>query len=99
MSKRMILASGLFVACLALGACASDSGSKAQATHDATKTASVKTVNTTCPIGHEAVDPSVATSSFKGQDVGFCCAGCKGKFDKLSDADKSAKLSSAASTK
>jgi YHS domain-containing protein len=49
-------------------------------------------VNTTCPIGKEQVDSSV-TSTFNGQTVGFCCANCKGKFDKMSDADKSAKLS------
>ncbi len=90
MSKRMILATGLFAACLALGACSSTS--KTEAKSDATKTVASKTVNTTCPIGNEPVDPKVTTASYKGQNVGFCCAGCKGKFEAMSDSDKAAKM-------
>jgi hypothetical protein len=43
-----------------------------------------------------AVDPNTVpdslTREFKGQKVGFCCGGCPGTWDKLSDAEKEAKF-------
>ena len=35
---------------------------------------------------------------YKGHRVAFCCAGCPAMWDKLSDAEKKAKLSKAAPT-
>ncbi len=58
--------------------------------------AAPKVVNTICPIEGGAVDPNTVpdslTREFKGQKVGFCCAGCPAVWDKLSDAEKEAKL-------
>ncbi len=51
----------------------------------------VSAVNTKCPIMGSDVDPAV-TTEYNGQTVGFCCAGCIGKFNKLSDAEKAEKL-------
>lgn len=48
--------------------------------------------NTVCPISGEPVDASIKTVSFQGKEVGFCCAGCAGKFAQLTDAEKAAKL-------
>jgi hypothetical protein len=54
-------------------------------------------VNSRCPIMGSAINPdSVAanlTRDYKGQKIGFCCAGCPSAWDKLTDAEKQAKLS------
>ena len=52
-------------------------------------------INTACPFSGEKVDSKV-TSSYNGKTVAFCCAGCKGKFDKAdakAQADMVAKVS------
>jgi hypothetical protein len=48
--------------------------------------------NGTCPVSGEPVDANVKTVSFQGKEIGFCCAGCAGKFSKMSDAEKSTLL-------
>ena len=42
--------------------------------------------NALCPVMGQPIDPSVATSLYKGKVVGFCCAGCKPAFDASPDA-------------
>jgi len=53
-------------------------------------------VNTKCPMMGGKVDPKKVPEKlvrkFKDQAVGFCCAGCPEKWDKLSDEDKAKKL-------
>lgn len=39
-----------------------------------------KPVNTVCPVGGVPIKPGFV-STFEGKTVGFCCGGCKGKFD------------------
>lgn len=75
------------VSLLALGACNSD-----KKTDDGSTGGSmaVKADNKVCPIGGGAVAADVTPSDHAGKHVGFCCAGCKGKFDKMSDAEKDA---------
>lgn len=51
------------------------------------KSASMGVMNTKCPYSGNAVNPDVS-SEFAGQKIGFCCGGCKGKFDKATDATK-----------
>ncbi len=52
--------------------------------------------NARCPImGHELDRENVPRNLIrmvKGQAIGFCCAGCPSAWDKLADAEKSAKL-------
>ena len=36
--------------------------------------------------------PESLTREYKGQKVALCCAGCPSEWDKLSDAEKDAKL-------
>jgi len=59
----------------------------------------VATVNSKCPMmGNKFNSAKVAPElvrEFAGQKVGFCCAGCPEKWDKLSDIDKTAKLAKA----
>jgi hypothetical protein len=51
--------------------------------------------NAKCPISGEAVDPKAPTRTYKGMKVGFCCGACPPVWDKLSDAEKQAKLNKA----
>ena len=49
-------------------------------------------INANCPISGNPVSADVRTLSFQGKEIGFCCAGCVGKFAKLTDAEKAAKI-------
>ncbi len=71
-------------ALLFLGACNSNKTEHASM--------AVKADNKTCPVGGGPVAPAVAVSEYKGKNVGFCCAGCKGKFDSMTPAEKDAKV-------
>ena len=55
-----------------------------------------KFVNVRCPIMGSAIRPDKVTAALtrtlNGRKVAFCCGGCPGAWDKLSDADKEAKL-------
>ena len=55
----------------------------------------MKPVNARCPVSDDpvAAKPAVDTvREFKGQLIGFCCNMCPKTWDKLSDAEKEAKL-------
>lgn len=58
-----------------------------------------KVVNTICPIMENKIDPNKVpdnlTREYEGKKIGFCCAGCPAAWDKLSDAEKKAKLDAA----
>lgn len=55
-----------------------------------------KFVNNKCPIMGTPIDPDKVPADlireYKGQKVAFCCAQCPAAWDKLSDAEKDAKL-------
>jgi len=57
--------------------------------------------NTRCPIMGSAINAKTIaanlTRDYKGQKIGFCCGGCPATWDKLSDAQKQAKLTAAKS--
>jgi PBP1b-binding outer membrane lipoprotein LpoB len=85
----------LLVAALFLGACSSEKKTDAKpAPAKAPAKANMGMMNSKCPISGKATDPEV-TSDYKGSKVAFCCEGCQGKFAKLSDADKAAKVAAA----
>lgn len=48
-------------------------------------------LNETCPLMGMDVDPAI-TSAYGDGAVGFCCAGCKKKWDTFSDEEKAARL-------
>jgi hypothetical protein len=52
-------------------------------------------VNQLCPIMGSPVAEDGGTVEFDGKLVGFCCPSCDGKWNKLSNTDKAAKLASA----
>ena len=52
-------------------------------------------VNQLCPIMGSAVTEDGGTVEFDGKLIGFCCPSCDGKWSKLSDTDKAAKLAAA----
>lgn len=45
-------------------------------------------INTICPFSGEALGGDAKTVSYHGQDIGFCCAKCVGKFEAMDFADK-----------
>ena len=63
---------------------------------EAASEAEAGVVNVTCPIMVDSPISSDVPASlireFQGQKVGFCCGGCPGKWDALSDSQKTAKL-------
>ena len=52
--------------------------------------------NVTCPIMGSRIDPANVPNrlvrQYKGKKVAFCCGGCPAQWDKLSDAERDAKL-------
>lgn len=52
--------------------------------------------NTKCPIMGSRINPAKVTEAltrvYKGKKIAFCCGGCPGQWDKLTDAQKDAKL-------
>jgi hypothetical protein len=58
--------------------------------------ASAGFANTKCPIMGSAINPSKVTEGltrvYKGRKIAFCCGMCPGQWDKLTDAQKDAKL-------
>src|SRR5437763_1533953 len=85
---------GLVLAC-AVGALTAPGCAHNKDSKGTMAAASTKPINTMCVMNpDDQVDPDV-TSDYKGQKVGFCCSKCKAKFDKMSDADKDAKLKTA----
>jgi hypothetical protein len=64
---------------------------------DTPTSAPAQFANIKCPImTGNAIDPAKVTPAltreFNGQKVAFCCGGCPGQWDKLSDKEKQAKL-------
>lgn len=63
-------------------------------TAEAESSSAVKMVNAKCPYSGGPVNPAV-TTEYKGQMVGFCCAGCQAKWAKATDAQRDAMLAKA----
>ena len=81
--RSTFVAAALFL----VTACAGTSNSTSSSTGQAA-------VNAKCPMSGEDVDKA-CTTQWNGSTVAFCCNNCIGKFNKLSDADKKAKVAAA----
>lgn len=61
-----------------------------------------KFANARCPIMGSPIDaakvPENLTRQYKGMNVAFCCGGCPAAWDKLTDAEKDAKLEAVMTT-
>ena len=87
---------------MSMSCCAATDGSGGMHQHAAavdSKTATVvpsDIINTKCPIMGGAIDPAKVPASltrpYKGKTVAFCCPMCLPAWDKLTDAEKDAKL-------
>ncbi|MFI4872650.1 MAG: hypothetical protein ACIAQ0_05990 [Phycisphaerales bacterium JB058] len=78
------------IALLALGGCACD-----KCAVEGEEASPGMFVNETCPIGGEAVMAEGGKAEYKGNDVGFCCPGCKAGWEDMSEADKDAFITKA----
>jgi len=64
-------------------------------TADSAQSSETEIANKNCPImGHE-VSAEGGMTTWNGKTIGFCCEGCKPKFEALSDDEKAAKLAAA----
>lgn len=60
------------------------------------KPGALTSVNKMCVVvNSHPVNPQMKTVDWKGQEVGFCCAGCVPRWEKMSDAQKDAALAQA----
>ena len=90
---RTALLASLAVIALATLGCAS---SHDEAMCKQVKPGVVTTVNSMCVIMNEdPVDPSVESATWKGQKVGFCCNGCKPKWEGMSASERDAAVAKA----
>ena len=99
--RQFALVFGLASA-LVLSACASkNSTASAGAMEDesqceAVKPGKIESVNTVCVImPSHPVNPATKCSEFNGQKIGFCCAGCIGKWEAMTPDQKTAALTKA----
>ncbi len=76
-------------ACEAGKAC---EGEKAACCAGGKATAASATANSMCVLNPTNAVAEGVMTEYKGTKIGFCCAGCIGKFNAMSDADKAAKL-------
>lgn len=49
-------------------------------------------INATCPMMGDEVDAEGEVAEWNGETIGFCCEGCKPKFEALSPEEQAAKL-------
>lgn len=57
------------------------------------KAGTITSVNKVCVINPaHPVDPSAPSAEWNGKKIGFCCAGCVAKWNKMTDAQKSTAL-------
>lgn len=82
-----------------LGGCASWQKEDESACREV-KPGVVTTPNAFCVmVPEDPVDPAVAPVEWKGQKLGLCCEGCRGKWNKLTDAQKDAAVAKAIAKK
>jgi hypothetical protein len=87
----------LTVLALAVG-CSQSTAPTDSAQPSASETADASaavTDNRNCPIMGHAVSAAGDTTTWNDKTIGFCCDGCKPKFEALSDDEKAAKLAAA----
>jgi hypothetical protein len=96
-TASVIAAAGLVGIAVGLGGCEGGcpmhamTGGAASPPADGAAKTSGSIVNARCPImGGKATE--ALTRDYNGQKVGFCCGGCPSQWDKLTDAQKDAKL-------
>ncbi len=82
--------------CLAMGACSSDTKT---ADTGSDKAMAAKADNTGCPFSGGPVNASLGTVAVGGKNIGFCCAGCKGKFEAFDDAKRAEMVANMAKVK
>lgn len=58
---------------------------------DPSQTPNVAPVNAKCPITGDPINPKL-TIDYKGKSVGLCCKDCIADWNRLTDAEKDAKL-------
>lgn len=89
MKKLAAISATALIASVMLVGCASEKSTAS--TNQSTTVAASMPVNAKCPLSGEEVDPDT-TVSYKGQTVAFCCPKCRAQWNKMTDAQRDAKL-------
>ena len=88
--------SGTAMSCCGGGSGAAGGQHQHGAATGAAQAAPAAFANTKCPIMGSPIDPAKVPESlarvYKGKKIAFCCAGCPAQWDKLTDAEKDARL-------
>jgi hypothetical protein len=92
----LTLALLIFAAVMILSSLGCQGGGASATPSTGPPASAIKVVNTRGPIQDKPIDPvkvpDSLTRQYKGRRIGFCSAGCPQAWDKLSDAQKDAKL-------
>lgn len=84
------------VSVLLLGLVAAGAGCQANAERTEATPANVRVVNDLCPIGKDPVNMESHTTAlareYQGQMVGFCCPGCVGYWDGMSEEQQASEM-------
>jgi hypothetical protein len=86
MLRSLMTGAALVTTVLALTACESKPKEKPAATTQP----NMGMLNSTCPMSGEPVDPAAKSVEYSGYNIGLCCNGCEGPWNKKSDAEKKA---------
>ena len=99
MTQVMALSLVFASACQSPSAHAADPSSKkgscSCSSDSSSSTASAITVNAKCPIMGGTVDAEGELATYNGKKIGFCCPGCKPKWEAWSVAEKDAFVAAA----
>ncbi|MGE3109439.1 MAG: hypothetical protein AB7G11_15520 [Phycisphaerales bacterium] len=79
-TRKMIVAAASLCLMALVAGCASD---KKEASASSDKSMGAMADNTVCPYSKNPVNPSAGVVSAGGKNIGFCCTGCKAKFEAL----------------
>jgi hypothetical protein len=96
MTMSRLAVSVVTVAAAFMVGCNSTQKSATSSTAETKVVDTSKPINGSCPISSAKLDGAApVTVAYQDKTVGFCCAGCVGKWTKLSDTEKNAKLAAA----
>lgn len=97
-NTQILVAALALVAAVGLTGCKNDKAETTTATTPSTEAmkseARTGPMNKMCPFSGEEAKADI-TSTCDGKTVAFCCAGCKGKFDKMDKAHQEAMMAKA----
>lgn len=92
----VVALTGVLVGMSIPGGCANNQKVEDESQCKMVKPGTITSVNKMCVVvNDDPVNPAVETVAWKGQQVGFCCNGCKPKWNSWTDEQKDAAVAKA----